>query len=108
MAWDDFMGAVEDFQQGETFQDITSYIQNNPSTLTLVKNAIVPPAGNQSAAQIAAGQAGGTAPLAKPASAGTAAGAALGIGGGKIAGMSVGLLLVLGVGAFLIFGKKGR
>ena len=114
MAWDDFLGEVQDVAQSDTVTDISSYIQANPSTLQLVKNGLAQ-SGNQTAAQLAAGIPGNPPPIAAPASSGTAAAAmAKNAGSGpfggttKIAGMSVGMVLVFAVGAFLIFGKKGR
>jgi hypothetical protein len=115
MAWDDFLSDIKDVTQSETFQDINSYLKANPSTLQLVGIG-QPQAGNQTAAQIAAGQAGGPKPTAAPASASTPGAAAalnnaMGSGlfkNGKFLGLSAGAIVVIGLGAFFLLSKKGK
>lgn len=113
MPWDDFLAQAQDFAQSDTVQTIHDYIQDNPGSLQLVKNTLAQ-SGNQTAAQLAAGIPGAPPPIAAPASAGTAAAAqAKNAGSGlfagqKIAGMSLGVILLIGVGAYFLLGHKGR
>lgn len=106
MGWFDDLTTRAQQAVNDAQRDIQSYIENR--AVDQVVKVAEEQKGNLTALQIAAGQYGGSTPVASPAASASQTSNAAQASQIAMAGMGIGTLVAIGVAAYFIFGSKSR